>query len=60
MIAVSTMISYSYYSLKCASYLFGEKFGSWYVYVYLLTLPVAAVWTQDTVINILDTGEFVQ
>jgi AGCS family alanine or glycine:cation symporter len=53
--AVSTMISYSYYSLKCASYLFGQRFGAWYVYVYLLSIPIAAVWTQDTVINILDT-----
>ncbi len=53
--AVSTMISYSYYSLKCASYLFGQRFGGWYIYVYLLTIPIAAIWTQDTVINILDT-----
>lgn len=53
--ALSTMISYSYYSLKCASYLFGQRFGGWYIYVYLATLPIAAVWTQDTVINILDT-----
>jgi AGCS family alanine or glycine:cation symporter len=56
MFSVSTMISYSYYSLKCSRYLFGYRFGSWYVYVYIVSLAFAAVWTQDTVINILDTA----
>lgn len=53
--SVSTMISYSYYSLKCARYLFGIKIGSKYVYVYLLSLPLAAWLGQDTVVNIIDT-----
>ena len=35
MFSVSTMISYSYYSLKCSRYLFGHRFGSYYVYVYI-------------------------
>jgi AGCS family alanine or glycine:cation symporter len=56
MFSISTMISYSYYSLKCSRYLFGYKFGSYYVYVYVISLPLAAVWSQDTVINILDTS----
>jgi len=56
MFSISTMISYSYYSLKCSRYLFGYKFGSYYVYVYIISLPLAAVWSQDTVINILDTS----
>jgi alanine or glycine:cation symporter, AGCS family len=55
MFSISTMISYSYYSLKCSRYLFGHKFGSYYVYIYILSLPVAAVWSQDIVINLLDT-----
>ncbi|RKX23037.1 MAG: sodium/alanine symporter [Candidatus Zixiibacteriota bacterium] len=54
--SISTMISYSYYSLKCARYLFGYKFGSKYVYIYLLSLPFAAWMGQDTVINIIDTA----
>ncbi len=54
--SISTMISYSYYSLKCSRYLFGFNFGSKYVYVYILSLLFAAVWSQDTVINILDTA----
>ncbi|MEA3297276.1 MAG: sodium:alanine symporter family protein [candidate division Zixibacteria bacterium] len=56
MFSISTMISYSYYSLKCSRYLFGYRFGSKYVYVYIVSLLFAAVWTQDTVINILDTS----
>ncbi len=55
MFSISTMISYSYYSLKCSRYLFGYNFGSKYVYVYILSLLFAAVWTQDVVINMLDT-----
>ena len=53
--SVSTMISYSYYSLKCAKYLFGSRFGGYYVYVYLLSLPVAAVFSPATIVNILDS-----
>ncbi len=53
--SVSTMISYSYYSLKCARYLFGIRIGDKYVYIYLLSLPLAAWMGQDTVVNIIDT-----
>lgn len=53
--AVTTMISYSYYSLKCARYLFGEKIGSKYVFVYLASLPLATRLGQDTVLAIIDT-----
>ncbi len=54
--SVSTMISYSYYSLKCARYLFGNFLGSKYVYIYLISLPLASMWSQDTVLNIIDTN----
>lgn len=53
--AVSTMISYSYYGLKCAKYLFGKTKGQLYIYPYLISLPIAAWLGQDTVINIIDT-----
>lgn len=53
--SISTMISYSYYSLKCAKYLFGMKVGGWYVYIYLASLPVAAWLDAATVVNIIDT-----
>jgi len=54
--AVSTMISYSYYNLKCSRYLLGKKFSKKYLYVYLGSIPVAAVWSQSMVLNILDTA----
>jgi len=53
--ALSTMITYSYYSLKCARYLFGKRLGSKFVYIYLAIIPMCAVWTQSTIINIIDT-----
>jgi len=53
--AVSTMITLSYYSLKCANYLFGNRVGKKYIYIYLVLIPVAAIWSQNTVINIMDT-----
>ncbi|MEE9553810.1 MAG: amino acid carrier protein [candidate division Zixibacteria bacterium] len=53
--SISTMISYSYYSLKCSRYLFGFKFGSYYVYVYIVSLFFGAYWSQDIVLNMLDT-----
>jgi AGCS family alanine or glycine:cation symporter len=54
--SISTMISYSYYNLKCSRYLFGYRFGSYWVYVYIASLFFAAIWSQDTVLNILDTS----
>ncbi len=56
MFAVSTMISYSYYSVKCAWYLFGKKTGNYYIYVCLLSIPIAASWNQATAVNIIDAA----
>jgi alanine or glycine:cation symporter, AGCS family len=56
MFGLSTLISYSYYTQKCAKYLFGEALGAKYVYIYLITLPIGALWPQETVINIMDTA----
>ena len=53
--ALTTMITYAYYSVKCARYLLGEKFGGRFVYVYLATIPLAAVWSQSMTVNIVDT-----
>lgn len=55
MFAISTMITYSYYSVKCARYIFGKRIGSKYVYLYLLFIPFACNWTQTMAINIIDT-----
>ena len=53
--ALSTMLTYSYYSLKCARYLFGKRLGNHFVYVYLSIIPLCAIWTQATIINIIDS-----
>lgn len=53
--AITTMITYSYYSLKCARYLFGKKIGDKYIFIYLAIMPLSTMWTQATVINIIDT-----
>jgi len=55
MFAVSTMITYSYYSVKCARYIFGKKTGTHYIYIYLLFIPIACNWTQTVAINIIDS-----
>lgn len=55
MFSVSTMITYSYYSVKCARYIFGKKSGTHYIYVYLLFIPIACNWTQTVAINIIDS-----
>jgi AGCS family alanine or glycine:cation symporter len=54
--AVTTMITYSYYCVKCARYLFGRRVGDVFVYVYLALIPVASMWSQNTAVNIIDTG----
>lgn len=53
--AVSTILTYSYYSLKCARYLFGKRFGEKYLFVYLAIIPLCAIWTQGTIINMIDS-----
>lgn len=56
MLALSTMVSYSYYSLKCARYLFGHRIGQYYIYIYLVSIGLGAIWSQTTVLNIMDTA----
>lgn len=53
--SVSTMITYSYYSIKCAKYLLGARFGGLYIWIYLLSLPAASWLDPSTVVNIVDT-----
>jgi AGCS family alanine or glycine:cation symporter len=54
--SVSTMMSYSYYSQKCAKYALGEQWGGRYELVYLASIFFGAIWTQDMVLNMLDTA----
>ena len=54
--SISTLVSYSYYSQKCAKYVLGERAGEKYVYVYLGSIFLGAIWTQTLVLNIMDTA----
>ena len=54
--AISTMVGYSYYGRKCCSYLVGQRRGQYYNYFFIATLVVGAVWSVETVINIMDTA----
>lgn len=54
--ALSTMVSYAYYSQKCARYIFGKQGGGKFLYLYLALLPCGAVWKPGTIINIIDTA----
>ena len=54
--AVTTMITYAYYSIKCARYLFGHERGAHFVYFYLVLIPLAAVWSPATTVNMVDTA----
>lgn len=54
--AFSTMFSYSYYGVKCSSYLFGAKYASYYNYFFLLMLVVGAIISLDVVVGIIDSA----
>ncbi|MEQ8661057.1 MAG: sodium:alanine symporter family protein [Gammaproteobacteria bacterium] len=54
--ALTTMITYAYYSVKCARYLLGERIGARFVWIYLALIPAAAVWSPVLTVNIVDTA----
>jgi alanine or glycine:cation symporter, AGCS family len=54
--ALSTMVGYAYYGRKCFSYLVGSHRGKYYDMFYIVMLFVGAVWSAESVINLLDTA----
>lgn len=52
--AFSTMFSYSYYGVKCTSYIFGAKNGKYYNYFFLLMLIVAAIIPLKSAVGLID------
>lgn len=52
--AFSTMFSYSYYGVKCTSFLIGSKYGYYFNYFFLITLIVGAVIPLRIVVAIED------
>ncbi|MFV0247934.1 MAG: alanine/glycine:cation symporter family protein [Tenacibaculum sp.] len=54
--AFSTLFSYSFYGFSCLRYLFGNKIGSYYNYIYIITIVIASIVKLDFVINIIDSA----
>src|SRR5574344_1593939 len=52
--AFSTMFSYSYYGVKCMSYLFRAKRGKYYNYFFLIMLVVAAIIPLKSAVGLID------
>ena len=52
--ALSTLFTYSYYGVKCLSFLTNQKIGKWFNVYFVGTIIFAAVATVDLVINLID------
>ena len=52
--SLTTMIGYSYYGSKCASFLFGTKWKKIYRIFYIISLMVASIVSIDMVVNFVD------
>jgi AGCS family alanine or glycine:cation symporter len=51
---ISTLLTYSYYGVKCLNYLTKKKWGYLYNYIYLGSIVFSAVATVDVVIGLID------
>lgn len=52
--ALSTLFTYSYYGVKCLSFLTNAKIGRYFNVYYVATITFAAVASVDLVINLID------
>lgn len=52
--ALSTLFTYSYYGVKCLSFLTNAKIGKYYNHYFVLTIVVAAVVSLDFVTYLID------
>ena len=52
--ALSSMFSYSFYGTRCASYLFGERIGRHYIWIFIATLVVFAVMPLGMAVGFCD------
>ncbi|MBT8237430.1 MAG: alanine:cation symporter family protein, partial [Croceitalea sp.] len=52
--ALSTLFTYSYYGVKCLSFLTNAKIGRYYNWYFVATIIFAAVASVDLVINLID------
>ena len=51
---ISTLLTYSYYGVKCLNFLTNKKWGYIYNYVYLGSIVFSAIATVDVVIGLID------
>lgn len=54
--AVSSLLSYSYYGVKCMSFMFGAKRGELYNYIYIGTIVLGSVTSLGVVVGLIDSG----
>lgn len=54
--AVSSLLSYSYYGVKCVSFMLGAKNGNLYNYLYIGTIIIGAVTSLGFVVNLIDSS----
>ncbi|EAY31781.1 alanine/glycine:cation symporter family protein [Microscilla marina] len=52
--ALSTLFSYSYYGVKCTSFLLGAKRQNWYNYLYIGSIMYGAIASADAAVNLID------
>ncbi len=52
--ALSTLFTYSYYGVKCLTFLTNKRIGKTYNVVYVLSITFAAVVSVDLVVNMID------
>ena len=50
----STLVTYAFYSQRCAKYLLGNTLGEYYLVVYLFFLIIAPSWNPQTALNLID------
>ncbi|MEE3034781.1 MAG: amino acid carrier protein [Bacteroidota bacterium] len=51
---ISTLLTYSYYGVKCLGFLTKSSLGNLYNYIYIASIVVSAIVTLDIVIGIID------
>lgn len=53
-LSMSTVLTFSYYGSKCAGFLFGTRFESWYVWFYVGLITLGSAASLRAVIGLLD------
>lgn len=53
-LSMSTVLTYSYYGSKCAGFLFGTRFETWYIWFYIALITLGAVSSLRAVIGLID------